>query len=143
MRKGIWKTFLLIVAGYVLANCLLTSFVPLLHSVRLDFIIVDDTSNEPIRGAELAWVWANPATGFQWTERIGITDEEGRVGKDITIQEQPLWCYPLLGDFRFDQHKVQLSKRGYANRTIRLRDASGQVPYRRPKVSMKLTMTRS
>jgi len=90
---------------------------------------------------ELAWLWTNPSTGFQWTERIGVTDENGQLGIEITVQEQPLWCYPPIGSFGFHNHTLQLSKVGYEKRIIALADACGRVPYGRTTDSVKLTMT--
>ena len=115
-------------------------FVPLLHPLHLTIKVLEDNSTHPVPDTEIAWVRTNPTTGFQWTERIGVTDETGTRSVSIVVQEQPFWAYPPIGQFKFSNLTLQISKQGYEVHAVNLSDVAGAVPYWRKAVSVTLRL---
>jgi hypothetical protein len=74
----------------------------------------------PLQDVKMTWVKTHPSTGFSWAEPFGTTDGTGRLKMDMTVQEQPLWIFPMVGWFKFGNRALRITKEGYDEETLDL-----------------------
>jgi hypothetical protein len=133
----------LLIGLYLLMNVCLVTFVPILHKVSLEITILDNASELPLQEVDISWLETNPTTGFQWTTPVGVTDEKGHLENEMTIQEQPLWVYPIVGWFKFDNRTLRLTKTAYDEKTVDLSKETPTTSYRNSAVSITVKMNAS
>ena len=130
----------MLIGLYLLMNLSFILFAPILHHATLEITVLDSSSGLPLQRVEISWLQTNPATGFQWTTPFGVTNAEGSLKSNLTVQEQPLWVYPMLGSFQFRNRTLQMRKDGYDATMVDLSKAIPPTPYGSPVVAVTATL---
>jgi hypothetical protein len=141
VKKGTLRLLGLVMCLYVLTNLTLVLFAPILHEVRLEISVQDTTADLPLQGVIISWIETNPSTGFSWSNPVGTTDEKGRLKIDMTVQEQPLWVFPMIGWFQFNNRTLRLAKEGYDDKTLNLSRETPSTTYGTSHISIAVKMT--
>ncbi len=137
-RKEILWILTTVVGFYISINLLLVNFAPIIHTLRLTVIVNDAVTADSIRGAEISWKDTNHASGVQWLDKIGYTDLTGKIICVCTIQEQPLWVWPVLGYFDFHDRILTVTADGYTTQDMVLASCLPRIPYSSPTASVTI-----
>jgi hypothetical protein len=61
----------------------------------------------------------------------------------MTVQEQPLWAFPMFGWFKWRNRTLRLTKAGYDVQTVELAEVAPSTPYGNKVVSVAVKMKRA
>ena len=138
LRRNILRLLFLTLI-YVGLNLLFINFVPLVHEFTFTIEVRDAQTNMPIPNAIVSWL---RYPGDCWESPIGRTNSIGVLIFIKSIQEQPLWIFPLVGNFKFYSRALQISAYEYRVEVVDINSVLSNVSYSTPFGTVRVLLKR-
>ena len=132
--RGRWIALGSTILGYVGLNLVLINVPTCIHRVELEVEIVRETDHEAIPTAIIAW----PARKHSAREELGKTGPDGKLKFTTTIQQQPMWAFPVVGTINFRSLVLDVKAAGYRTQLVRLADELPNVSLRNPTARLRV-----